>query len=142
MTSLHIYKQNKETELIPKGFYFTVEKKGKMYKVECFGKQAKAYEIINREAKCKYALNLNKAEVDEYLTMYAYRIYPQKSDKRLAPLIAMSKKDVMEIVELLKENMQEGDELYVYKIYGIMEQGQRAVKALVKQGNRLVKGEM
>ncbi len=142
MTSLHIYKQNKETELIPKGFYFTVEKKGKMYKVECFGKQAKAYEIISREAKCKYILNLNKAEVDEYLTMYAYRIYPQKSDKRLAPLIAMSKKDVMEIVDLLKENMKEGDEIFIYKIYGIMEQGQRAVKALVKQGNRLVKGEM
>ncbi len=142
MTSLHIYKQNKETELIPKGFYFTVEKKGKMYKVECFGKQAKAYEIISREAKCKYILNLNKAEVDEYLTMYAYRIYPQKSDKRLAPLIAMSKKDVMEIVELLKENMKEGDEIFIYKIYGIMEQGQRAIKALVKQGNRLVKGEM
>ena len=142
MTSLHIYKQNKETELIPKGYYFTVEKKGKMYKVGCFGKQAKPYEILNKEAKPKYILDLNKAEKDEILTMYAYRIYPQKSDKRLAPLIAMSKSDVLEMVELLKVNMQEGDEIFIYKIYGIMEQGQRAIKALVKQGNRLVEGEL
>ena len=142
MTNLHIYKQNKETELIPKGYYFTVKKVKKRYKVECFGPKTKPYEILNKEVKPKYTLDLNKAEKDEILTMYAYRIYQQKSDKRLAPLVAMSKSDVLEMVELLKVNMQEGDEIFIYKIYGIMEQGQKAIKAFVKQGNRLVEGEM
>lgn len=142
VTELHIYKQNKETEMLPKGYYFTVKKVKKRYKVECFGAKTKPYEIINKEIRPKYKLDLNKAEADEILTMYAYRVYEQSSDKRLAPLIAMAKKDIIDIIELIKNRLKEGDEVYIYKIYGIKEQGQRAVKVLIKQNGRLVEGDL
>lgn len=142
VTELHIYKQNKETEILPKGYYFTVKKVKNRYKVECFGAKTKPYEIINKEIKPKYTLNLSKAEKDEILTMYAYKVYKQSDNKRLAPLIAMSKTDVMEIIECIKVNMQEGDEVYIYKIYATKEQGQRALKALIKQNNRLIEGDL
>ena len=142
MTELHIYMQSQEYELIPKGYYFTIEKKDVNFKVKCYKGKTNPSEILNKKAKSEYTLNLSKTEVDEFLTMYAFRVYQKNYDGKLSKLIAMSKNDVMKIVSVIKNSLREGDEIYIYKMYGIQEQGQIAIKRYIKQGNRLVIGEL
>lgn len=145
---MKIYKQTKDFYKVPKGAFFTIKKDGDKYKISWWSVQnTSPFEILNKSAKPKETITLTRKEVCENLTMYGYRIYHEedeytKNKKGNRPILAMSKLDVMEQVECIKENMSATDELYIYRVYGATEQGQTAVKKFTKQGNRLVLGEL
>ena len=146
---MKIYKQGKDTLKIPKGATFFIESEDfNSYTVAYFLAKEKAtvFKIEQKMVKPKRTI-VYKNESDDLLTFYGYRIWRFENAgythyEKAQEIKPMSKNDVMREVKKEIPKLKENDEVYIYRVYGVSEQGQTAIKRYIKQGNRLVIGDL
>lgn len=146
---MRIYKQGKETDRIPKGATFFIDSEDfNSYTVAYFLKeqQPTLFRIEEKRIKPKKTV-IWKDEINDLLTMYGYRVWKFENSgyshyERAKSIEPMSKNDVMKNVKKEIPKLKENDEIYIYRVFGVAEQGQTAIKRYIKQGNKLVIGEL
>lgn len=146
---MKIYKQGKDTEKIPKGAIFYIESEDfNSYTVAYFLEKERAtvFKIEQKMVKPKRTI-VYKDQANDLLTFYGYRVWKFANSgyahyEKAQSIEPMSKNDIMRKVRKEIPKLKENDEVYIYRVYGVGEQGQTAIKRYIKQGNRLVIGEL
>lgn len=138
---MEVYKQIRPFREIGEEEKFIITRKDKHFLyLKVYPRNTSLSEISKNKAFYT-RVRISKLDANRYLTMYCYGIWDysiepgyKRQPKWSEPL---SKDDLNKELKDIKERMGENDELYIYKKYGVAEQGQIAINAKVKHGNKL-----